>query len=153
MKSLSLSKLLPQESEITINSKTYHLRPVNADDWAWMEAKWGNPSVKLKGMSIHELCMMLFRLIQEKEDFLPRKVTEYDDDGNPSEVTMPAYRLLAQSLQGFGGVEQATKAFEKALGVNELSDEDVRELEREAEKKIQMRMKKGPRTGRASLTK
>lgn len=120
----TLGDLIPERAELVIKDKVYHLRPVTVEDWAWFENRWGQDQVdvNLQQMKTSELCVVIFRLLEEKNEFLPTEIDDYDDDGNVLKRKITGPERLSREILGISGIRDAVQAFQKSLGVKPVEE-------------------------------
>lgn len=142
MKPLSLEEVCPEPAEFTLaaTGKTYRLRKFSLEDNAWMVKKWGNHLEKvLGGADTVALSQVIFRLLEDKTDFLPREIKDFDDDGNEITVrtTGPEMvrRLIAGKNEAAAAITALTYAFDISKPVVDKTAKLNTEIKEEESKK------------------
>ncbi len=139
MEAIDLKKMKPQKAPLKVGEQTFMLRPVTLNDWIWMQKRFGDKiDEKLQAMPFHELCVIIFRLLDNagKKHFQARQVKDtWDDDGRPIEsMEMTGPEVLASEMAGISAMTEIVEAFRKAMGIDA-----------ELEKKLETAEKKIPR--------
>lgn len=130
MEAIDLKKLKPQAAKLQIGDKTFNIRPINLNDWIWMQKLFGDQiNTKLQAMSFHQLCVIIYRLLDHdgKKHFAARDMEEfYDDDGELQKtrrITGP--EVMATDMAGIQAMQSIADAFRKAMGIDESTEKQL----------------------------
>ena len=133
MEAIDLKKLKPQEAEIKIGDKIFKLRPINLKDWIWMQKRFGQQlQKKLEAMPFHELCVIIYRLLDKagKEHFQARDDEDFDDDGEPAKTRVSGPEVMACEMQGLAAMAEIVDAFKKAMGIDPETEKRMEAAEK-----------------------
>lgn len=146
---IDLTDIKPEDAQITIgggqdsdgnpiDSLTVNLRRITLDDEAWLKSQFGkeeNPFTDK--MTDEQLCRIAFHQIhsKDKEKFLPRDITFYNDDtGEKTVHKVGGWRLFRMMLSGLEQKAALLKAVLYTAGVSRpmlekmLTPEELKQL-------------------------
>ncbi len=161
---MKLEDVIPQDSKIIIGGKEYELRKMNLEDEAWMARVIGEGDELQKvfqEMQFDKISKLIFRLLKNKQDFLPMKIEDHDDDGYPVERFVTGPQRVLRSTHGTKEKIEMYYSVMETIGVSrpmldkleeqEIAKEEKKRKEEEAKTGVKKKLRK--QTGHTSLTK
>jgi len=102
---MKLEDIKPQETSIRLESTktTYKLRRFNLEDEIWLGQEYGDKISEVfnpRCPDFEAICRIVYRQIENREDFESREVTIIDMDGVKTTKTLGGYRLLCAATVG-----------------------------------------------------
>lgn len=143
MKKLQLEDIAPERAAFFLKAKKkkYYLRPVNLTDNVWMKGKWGNKiGVIFEKIDMPELSKIIYRLMEDKSDFLAEDIDDVDDEGEPRSRRVSGPEKLCACIQSISEQIQIFQALMSTIGISQpLMDKMVAE---EIEGKVKKKLKR-----------
>lgn len=132
---MKLEQLVPKRSSIYLSEtdKTYQLRPWTLKDQIWMKEQYGDNAKDMFHLSIQNLefsvvARMLYRVIEDKSDFIAKEIVDIDEDGNQRKVTLGGYQALINMVTGFKEQISLVTALAECIGGSNSYIEDVKKI-------------------------
>lgn len=100
MGAAGLDDLIPQEASLKIENKEYFLRKLNLSDEVWIKTKIGDVQKVFTEQDFEAITKIAFRLLKDKADFLPKTLSDYDENGNQSDVFFSGPEMLQIAIVG-----------------------------------------------------
>lgn len=98
-KSFGMDDLMPMDTELVLNGKTYELRKINVSDEVWLK-QFGDVQRRFSTEDMEFMCKLLFRLLKDKTDFAPGQFEDYDDDGNKIKIHKSGAIRIMEAISG-----------------------------------------------------
>ena len=153
---ISPKDLIPQATELEISGQDpVQIRPVNIQDWSWMQTKFGEDIQKtLLALPVDHLMIILYRLMDDdgKARFRPKTEKTYDDDGEEIEKRFTGPEMLGKKIIGMNGLQAAVQCFQLALGVSDKLAQELAIDHKGNIEPISKKKKVRKQTGRKSMT-
>lgn len=115
---MELNELVSEKSSFFLNGKEYFLNAWKLSDTIWFRQNYGN-SVKnvLSAENIDPEAMLriAFRLLNDKTDFAPKKIVDYNENGEAETRMTGGWKLLALELNATDGFSGLISAVFKAI--------------------------------------
>jgi hypothetical protein len=155
MENLDINDLLPQPVTFEIKGKEFAFRQADLDDNSWIKSRFGEEGLKLdpsNPLNIKVLCEVWFRFLcdEYKPLFKPRKVLKFNEKTNKNdEVLLTSHELLGKII-GANDIPIVMKAFLKAMGLGDYTEE---QLEKMGEDYLKKNKPEKKQTGAKSSTR
>lgn len=105
---MALEDLIPRKSKIYLShtDKYYTLRPWTLQDQIWMKQEYGEQakeifSLELDKLDLGVVARMIYRLIEDKDDFKAKEFKEINEDGVEEKIKVGGYKILLGMIKGF----------------------------------------------------
>jgi hypothetical protein len=135
MDAIGLSELVPQETKVMINGKEYLLKKISLRDDAWVSqitnGQHKSVAEAVKATDYVLMIKILYRLLVDKTDFVPKKIKETDLDGVEKEVLLKPYEAIMDLLSGPKDQMEILGAIMSCIGIsrpkfNELVNDELK---------------------------
>ena len=137
MDNISIEDFVPQDAEIVIGGKTYHMRKINVEDEVWLRTTFGKGiSDIFMNMHFDQIARLIFRQLKDKSDFMPTEEDGLDDDGYPVKVKVTGPMRILKSMTGMQEKNDAVYAVVQLIGVSRPMMDKMVEAELEEKKKV-----------------
>lgn len=136
MKESNSEAFIRKRSKFKIEStnKEYNLRPLNLEDELWIDEIFNGKTVAdlVQEANITAITKIVYRLIENREDFVERQVTIVDENGVSKDMKLGGLKLMRIMMQG--GVQEQVEMFRSLLETVGFS-RPMQEKAEKAEKK------------------
>lgn len=136
---IKIEDIIPEKPEFYVRKldKRFSLRLVDLDDSVWIRSKIGSAE-RLQEicskLEWEEICKIVFRLLEDKSDFMAYECEEINDDGEKIRVKVSGPRALLKAVTGLEeGVKMLGALNSSMAKSNPIVDRALRE---EVKKKI-----------------
>jgi hypothetical protein len=135
MDAIGLSELVPQETKVEINGKEYLLKKISLRDDAWVHqitnGQYKSVADAVKATDYVLMIKILYRLLVDKSDFVPKKIKETDLDGVEKEIILKPYEAIMELLSGPKDQMEILGAIMSCIGIsrpkfNELVNDELK---------------------------
>jgi hypothetical protein len=128
----SLDDIIPETTEFELKStgKTYRLRGLSLEDQVWMRRTFGEKDLQLvfSDLRWEKISMIVFRLLEDKSDFLPYESDEFDDEGTLSKRRVTGPEHLLKKISGTSeGIKIVSAVNRCVINSNPMIEEAFRE--------------------------
>lgn len=117
---MELEDIIPTRPEFTLSKmgKTYTLRLPDLSDQAWVKEKYGSAVSLSDAISKYDwekTLPFIFRLLEDKTDFLASEEEIIDDDGNKKKAMFTGPYKFLRAVQGINEIHAIMGALSKAI--------------------------------------
>lgn len=139
MEQNDLLKIIPQNAKLEIKGKEYILRKMTLADEAWLQDTFGGDALEkiFSEIKLSELCRILYRVLDDKKDFLAKDVEEVNDDGELVKRRLKGHEVLMQSLEGKQVQIDIVEAILQTIGISRPMLEELQGSEEPKKKQTQ----------------
>lgn len=132
-------KIIPQNAKLEIKGKEYILRKMTLADEAWLQDTFGGDALEkiFSEIKLSELCRILYRVLDDKKDFLAKDVEEVNDDGELVKRRLKGHEVLMQSLEGKQVQIDIVEAILQTIGISRPMLEELQGSEEPKKKQTQ----------------
>lgn len=130
---MELEDLIPAKPEFTLakTGKTYKLRTVNLTDQVWIKNKYGSEDsfqTVIKENDVEKTLPLVYRLLEDKSDFMASQEMIVDDDGKELEATITGPVKLLRAISGMEEYAKVMGAMAKSIMLsNPMIDKVIKE--------------------------
>lgn len=147
---MELHEFLPDQPEFSLKStqKTYKLRVINLHDQVYFRSLFGDET-KIQEVFQNQdwanICKIVYRLMEDRSDFVSIKETVINDDGDQVEIKVSGPERLLKSISG---AEEGVRMMAALTRSITLSNPAIEKYVTDEVKKNQV----APLTGQKSTT-
>ena len=121
---IELDDICPERAEFFLKSKnkTYGLRMLTLQDYAWFEKTFGSVNVfAKKEVDYTTVLKAVYHQLEQdsRKDFLAKTEKIIDDDGIETEKLIKGYEVLGDSISHPDEINGMMKAYVKTMGISQ----------------------------------
>lgn|SRR3990167_4065428 len=132
---MKLADMIPERAVFVIDGKEYWLREVTLADHAWIQHTFGNQiEIIFKEQKMVEIGKIIYRLLEDKSDFLPADISDFDDNGEAVKRRISGPERFLSRIKGPAKQLELFNALLKTIGI---SQPIMDELEKKTQSQIE----------------
>ncbi len=133
--SVNLEDLIPRKSKFYLSETgvEYSLRPWTLKDQIWMKQEYGDKAkdmfvLELEKLDLSIAARMMYRLIEDKTDFMAKEIIEIDENGEEKKIKIGGYKALLSMIKGFKEQVNLIASLAECIGASNDYVGKVRDL-------------------------